>query len=252
MPYGYRRSRKWGVSKRRGSYRGATYGGGPSRFRRGTFRGRSRYMVPTRNSYRRSSGALRTTNWNRSADELKYLDINSASYACGTTGAITLINGVAAGSTAITREGRQAYWKSVQVSGSMTPTDATVIGSRNDVFVVWDKQPGAAVPAMTEIFVQAIAGSPMNLNYRERFMVLAHETFVLGAPIADGASITPNVHAVNIMKRLALRTTFKGDANAIGDIGTGAMYLVTLGDQADASCGVLRASVRLRFAERLF
>jgi len=49
-----------------------------------------------------------------------------------------------------------------------------------------------------------------------------------------------------------LRTTFKGDANAIGDISTGAMYLVTVGDQADPSGALLKTSIRLRFSERAY
>lgn len=252
MPYGYRRSRKWGVSKRRSGYRGATYGGASGRGgRRSRFP--NRYLAPIRNSYKRSSGALRTTNWNRSPDELKYLDIVNTVYPCGITSIPVLINGVASGSSAITREGRQCYWKSVQVSGTMKPVDATVQASRNDVYIIWDKQPSTAVPAMTEIFVEDVVGSPMNLNYRERFLVLAHESYVIGAPVAaDGVSMTPNVHAVNIMKRLALRTTFKTDNADIAGIGTGAMYLVCIGDQPNVSGAVLTASVRLRFAERLF
>jgi len=245
------RSRRWGnagrsfgQSRRRPRfYRGATYGGGYSR-------GVGKRFSTSR--YRPASRALRTTNWNRSPDELKYLDVNSATYACGTTGAVTLINGIAAGSTAITREGRQCYWKSVHVSGSLSAADATTIASRCDVYVIWDKQPGAAVPGMTDLFVESISGSPMNLNYRERFVVLAHEMFTLGGLTAAATALTPTIHPININKRLALRSTFKGDANAIGDIGTGAMYLVTLGDQADASGGLLRASVRLRFSERLY
>jgi len=199
-----------------------------------------------------ASRAARTTNANMTGDELKYLDINSATYQSGTTGSVTLINGVAAGNTSITREGRQCFWKQLIVNGSLVPNDATVIGSRNDLFVIWDKQPGVAVPAMTDLFVESIAGSPMNLNYRERFVVLAHQTYVVGGLTADAAAITPAINPVTITKRMSMRTTFKGDANAIGDIATGAMYLVCIGDQLDASCAKFRVSVRLRFSERLF
>ena len=199
-----------------------------------------------------ASRAVRFTNANATGDELKYLDTNSASYQSGTTGSVTLINGIAAGSTSITREGRQCFWRQVIVSGSLVPNDATVIGSRNDIFVIWDKQPGAAVPAMTDLFVESIAGSPMNLNYRERFVVLAHNTFAVGGLTADATAMTPTNTPVTITKRCNLRSTFKGDQNAIGDIATGAMYLVCLGDQADASCAKFRVSVRLRFSERSY
>jgi len=222
---GYRTS--GGVGKRRQFYRGAMYGSAAAATRQ-----------------------VRYTNWNARAEELKYLDTNFGNYACGTTGAVTLINGVAAGSTAITREGRQCFWKSIQVHGTIAAADATTVASRNDVFVIFDRQPGAAVPAMTDLFVESKAGSPMNLNYRERFVVLGHNTFVIGGLTADATALTPTVHSVNINIKANLRTTFKGDANAIGDIATGAMYLVTLGSAADASGAILNAAVRLRFSER--
>jgi len=240
--YRFRRrrpSRNYSVGRRRstvgrymrgavGKYRGAMYGSAAAR-------------------------AMRFTNANATGDELKYLDTNSAAYQSGTTGSVTLINGVASGSSQITREGRQCFWKQVIVSGSLVPNDATVIGSRNDVYVIWDKQPGEAVPAMTDFFVQSIAGSPMNLNYRERFVVLAHQTHAVGGLTTNAtAALTPTISPVSISKRINLRTTFKGDDNAIASISTGAMYLVCIGDQADADCAKYRVSVRLRFSERAF
>ena len=206
-------------------YRGAMYGRAAAR----ALGGARRYpWIARRSAYnlRRATGAIRTTNWNRYPEELKYLDTNFASYPVDTVNAVAgdgvyLINGIAAGSTAITREGRQAFWKSVSVTGTIATVDATTQASRGDVVIVWDKQPGAAVPAMTDLFVESKAGSPMNLNYRERFVVLAHRTYVIGGLTADATDLTPTVHSVNINVRLNLRTTFKGDANAIGDIATG-------------------------------
>ena len=228
-------------------YRGAMYGRAAARslVRKFPFQGRA-YAL------RRATGALRTTNWNRPAEELKYLDINMTAYNCTNVDAagVTLINGVAAGSTAITREGRQCFWKSVSITGKIAPVDATIIRQRCDVYVIWDWQPGTAVPDKTAIFVEAISGSPLNLNNRERFLVVAHETYVIGGLFAAGEALTPTIQAVTIQKKINLRTTFKGDNNAIGDIATGAMYLVCVGDQAAAECATLTASVRLRFAER--
>jgi len=218
-------------------------------YRGATFAGRG-VRKPYFTRAKMASRALRHTNWNSSPEELKYNDINSATYVCDTTGTVTLINGVAAGSTAITRIGRQCIWKQVIVSGKLAAVDDTIIGCRCDVAVIWDKQPGAAVPAMTDFFVEAKAGSPMNLNYRERFVIIAHKTYTIGGLTAAAPAVTPTVHAVSINVRLNLRTTFKGDANAIGDIATGAMYLVTLGSEADADGALFKVAVRLRFAER--
>lgn len=194
---------------------------------------------------------VRRTNWNTgpTRDELKYLDTNFASYGGGTTGSVTLINGVASGSTQITREGRQCYWKTVQVNGFLDP-HANQLEERCDVYVIYDKQPGAAVPALTDLFVQAIGGSPLNLNYRDRFSVIVHKSFVLG--LIDGTnyySTIPNTQKISIYKRVNLKTTFKGDSNAIGDISTGALYLVVVGSQATYYASPY-VNVRLRFAEK--
>lgn len=186
------------------------------------------------------------------ASELKYLDIPFGSLAASTTGAVSLINGVAVGDTAITREGRQCYWKTLEVHGRLSPSDTTTIGCRCDMYIIWDDQPGAAVPAITDIFVESIAGSPHNLNYRERFTTIAHRSFALG-PISDVATQAyaggPVVYLVDIYQKLDLLTTFKGDTNAIGDISKGAMYVVTLGDTAAASGGTFYFTTRLRFSE---
>lgn len=224
-----------GLAKRyTAKYRGATFGGGSS-------------AAATR--------SLRYTNWNAHPEELKYLDQPGGiiQHAIGNTGLVALMNGIPAGSTAITREGRQCIWRSVSLSGTVKAVDATVWSSRNDIFLIWDKQPGAAAPAITDIFTYGKAGSPLNLDYRERFVVLAHRSYVIGGvPISTTAigCLTPTVHSVNINVKLNHRTTFKGDANTIGDIATGAMYLVLLGDNPDTEGGQFEGYCRLRFSER--
>jgi len=188
-----------------------------------------------------------------SRDELKYLDVNYGNSVADTTGLVTLMNGVATGSTAITREGRQCVWRSVEVHGLLMPVDSTISDSRCDIYVIYDQQPGAAVPAMTDLFVESIAGSPHNLNYRDRFRTLAHQVFTLGkrdTTATQTFSASPGPMPVDIYKRLAIKSTFKGDGNAIGDIATGAIYLVTLGSNAAAACGTFYINTRLRFTEK--
>lgn len=184
--------------------------------------------------------------------ELKYLDLAYGVQAAFTTPVVALINGVATGDTAITREGRQCYWKSLEIHGRLSLADASSTGCRIDLYVIWDDSPGAAVPAYTDIFVESIAGSPHNLNYRERFRTLAHKTWVMG-PASDTATQTymgsPSIHAVDIYKKFDLRSTFKGDTNTIGDISKGAMYLVTAGDTNATNGGNFYITTRLRFSE---
>nr|QXP07750.1 MAG: putative capsid protein [Arizlama virus]QXP07752.1 MAG: putative capsid protein [Arizlama virus] len=192
----------------------------------------------------------------RHADELKYLDIAVAPYSFETDATrAVLINGIAAGSTSITRVGNQCYWKSIQIRGYLSPaTDGDHTPSRADLYVVYDDQPGAAVPTNAEILSNTTTEAFMNLDYRDRFRVVAHQYWVFGSTsnVANTSySSGDNTKACEIYKKCNLRTNFKGVGNLIGDISKGALYILTMGNQSNASgdyvIGAL--AVRLRFTE---
>lgn len=186
-------------------------------------------------------------------DELKYLDVAYGVAVADTTGTVTLLNGVAVGDTAITREGRQTYWKSVEVHGILQQVDNSMVICRCDLYIMYDQQPGAAVPGMTDFFVESVAGSPHNLSYRERFKTLCHWSGTLGPRVETATQAvcgTPCVLPVDIYKKLNIRTTYKGDTNAIGDIATGAIYIVTIGTAGANNGGSFYITTRMRFSER--
>lgn len=198
----------------------------------------------------------RRTNWNtgKTREELKKYDIFYDSYPSNTTGTTTLINGIATGNSYNEREGRQCYWKTIQVTGMLKPTiEYTLKPSRNDLYVIYDKQPGAALPAMTDIFMESKGGSPLNLDYRDRFIVLAHKSWVVGySDVTNHYAFGQNAYTVNIFKRINMKTTFKGDTNALTDISTGAIYLLTLGTESvtDNDFPSFYVTTRLRFSEK--
>jgi len=148
-------------------------------------------------------------------EELKYLDIASAAYKFETDATrAVLINGVATGSTSITREGNQCYWKLIQIRGLITRSQAGAIAAgRCDLYVIYDDQPGAAVPTNAEILSASVSNAFINLDYRERFRVLCHRSYVFG-PSDDTAttaiSSSPQVHVVDEYIKCNVRTTFKG------------------------------------------
>lgn len=183
------------------------------------------------------------------AGERHYKDINQTNYVADTTGTVTLINGVSTGSAATQRCGNKVFLDSVHITGRIRSISDLVIRTRCDLYVIWDKQPGAAVPNMTDFFVESVSGSPKNLDNRERFHVVLREFYCIGGKVAAGESKDPSIDIVDLHKELDLRTIYKGDGNAIGDISTGAMYLVTIGDQAAGAGGEFRVAVRLRFWE---
>jgi len=123
------------------------------------------------------------------------------------------------------------------------------------MYIIYDDQPGAAVPTNAEILSASVANAFINLDYRERFRVLCHRTYMFG-PSDDTAttavSAGPQVHNVDEYLRCNVRTTYKGTGNAIGDISKGALYIFTIGNVADASSDYATGALalRLRFSER--
>lgn len=191
------------------------------------------------------------------SEELKYLDIAAAAYKFETDATrAVLINGIATGSTAITREGNQVYWKAIQIRGEIHHTAvAAASQTRCDLYVIYDDQPGAAVPSNSEILTSSQSAAFLNLDYRERFRVLHHSMYVFG-PSDTTATQTyigdKQIYPVDVYVRCNVRTAFKGTGNAIGDISKGAIYVFTIGDTADAGgdYGASVLAIRLRFSER--
>lgn len=213
---------------------------------RGVTKPRSRGIGAMRN--------IRNTNATTRPEELKYFDIASAAYPCSTSvGAgveITLLNPVPGGSTVTARVGNQMWMKSISITGVVKPVDATIIRSRSDIYIVYDKTPAGAMPTKTDILVEAISGSNPNLDYRDRFILLAHQSFVIGGLFASAEALSPTVQTVNINKRFNLKTTFNNEGAVIANIKSGALYMMLVSDQAAADSTVFRVVSRLRFAER--
>lgn len=186
---------------------------------------------------------------NRSAEEQKVIDTASANYALDTTGSVTLVSGVATGTDFTNRIGRKVVWKSIQLRGFWIPVDATVSNNLCRVCLVWDSQPNGALPAITDIFQQALGNSMLNLNNRDRFKMVMDKQFIAAEYAATGQAVPGTGHIKAFRKLNGLETIFDGTTAAIGDIQSGAMLLVTLGSQATAAAHTLTAAVRMRFCD---
>jgi len=184
--------------------------------------------------------------------ENKYLDTAVASYVSDTTGSVTLLNGVATGATNITRNGNQVNFRSIYFKGYWRTNDNTTSPGRHDCFILLDKQPAAAVPAITDFLVTSNSLSHQVVSSMTRFIVIAHRYFVCGK-ISDTATqsfaCAPLSSDCTFYKKLNFVTTYKTANAGIADISTGALYLLTIASAAAASGCDLQASVRLVFTE---
>lgn len=173
--------------------------------------------------------------------EVKNVNVANANW-CDSNGSAILLNGIATGVTGTTRVGRQCHWKSIHVKMTLVPHTWEHEACRADVFLIWDKQPGAAVLTTSDIF-EAPVGGAANLCFLrsdmvDRFEILGHRYFQAGhsmevsvAGTKHWSDTSPQEFALDFYKSLQGRqTTFKGDTALIGSIATGALYLFTIGD----------------------
>lgn len=188
----------------------------------------------------------------RPKGEKKTIDVDSATYAADTTGTVTLLSEVATGTDFTDRIGRKINMKSVYVRGFLSPVDTTTSFCLSRLLIVYDNQPNGAAPAITDILKAATSVAQVNLNNRDRFKILIDKQFPLGNnnnTATQAISGSPNVHHVKVFRRLNLIEQFGGTTAAVGSITTGAIWMVTVGDNAAADGGVFKLCTRIRFTD---
>jgi len=166
--------------------------------------------------------------------ETNYVDLVAATYVCDTTGSITLIATVAQGASVSQRIGKKIRWESIQMRGQSS-ANATSTISDGAAIIVYDKRPTGSLPAITDILVSASSNSLNNDNNSGRFQILRRLNWLhlgnSGAPTTGREGYDIN-EFVNVKRPCIFKSAATG---AIGDIEEGALYLVTVGNQAAGS-----------------
>lgn len=191
-----------------------------------------------------------------------------------TAGTVTCLNEIQAGSSFYNRIGRRIEIQSAQLNLSLKPVGTNVSDYYEPDFLrimlVYDSQTNGAIPALADILqsvdqtgaaLTSRAYSLLNLNNRDRFTVIrdikltapSYSTNAAGEPQITGTADQQNWKQViddYTTKCKGCLTQYKADSNpaVIGDISTGALYLVTTGIWASDLWGLF-GSVRLRFKD---
>lgn len=196
--------------------------------------------------------------------ETKAVDLATAAYACDTTGTVTAINLIRAGSSFNNRIGRKIAMKSLYLTGSFQPQAAGVSESYCRVVVVYDAQCNGALPTWANVFTnydQALGATSdvkagVNLDFRDRFRILADLRVIMpalaaGVVTGPAAPTATEVQIKEYRKLGNIEAQYKADSApaVIGDVATGSLILLTFGDQAAASGWNASISVRLRFTD---
>lgn len=194
-----------------------------------------------------------------------------------TTGSIIPLNMIQTGSSFFNRIGRKIEMKSLQLEVNVTPVSAarTSVSDTARFLIVYDRQTNGALPTLSDMFQDTDQGgnntsdaqSNINLNNRDRFMIVrdyrvmlpAITNTVTGVPSAYFPSVYHSTnkdgfegaHVKDYVKLKGLVTQYKADSTpaVIGDIATGALYLVTFGMLAAGSEGyaIHQWNTRLRY-----
>lgn len=198
----------------------------------------------------------------RSTAEKKFVD-TTVTGDCSTTGSVTALNLVDEGTGVSQRVGRKICMKSVQLRGQIRPEDALTTGANCTipthvrVMIIWDKQVNGVIATIAEILSAATSQSFMNLNNRERFVVLMDKAMLVGPQIMD-TTATQSVAAVGVAGRIINKykkfpqstfTIFDGTGAGIADINTGGLYAVCIGDRAAGAAAIGNLVARIRYTD---
>lgn len=192
--------------------------------------------------------------------EKKVLFIGTASTGSpipiDSTGSIQAVNLIQVGSSMFNRIGRKIEMRSIRFVANidtLNVTRATTSPTMARIMLIYDRQTNGANPAMADILqdtdqagtntTNALSG--LNMNNRERFVTLMDKKISIPQATATAGVLTnvfPQSDAVpsNIdeFRRLrGLTTHYKADSNpaVIGDIATGGLFLLSLGQDASGA-----------------
>jgi hypothetical protein len=173
--------------------------------------------------------------------------VNPAAIASNTTGAVTLLNGIAPGTSMAQRVGHVIHMSYLDMRCYTTVTAGTGVDQTHRVLLVLDKQCNGAAPAVTDVLTYASTMSPYNLYNRKRFLILMDRTFNLNAVAQGGSHKSWNVH-----KSIPYEVTYNaGTAGTVADIITNSLYLVIVGSEAaGVTAGTSNVYSRLRFSDQ--
>jgi len=180
---------------------------------------------------------------------MHYVDVQNT-YSMDTTGAVTLLNGIAEGNDNITRLGRKAMMRDVSLSGYSYPTATTGTPQQHRVMLVWDNAANGALPAITDILSTSTTTSYPNPNNVARFTILYDQVCTLGA-FTTGLT-DQSIKQYGASKFLNSATQWMSTNGAIGALQNGAVLLVTLGSNAaGTTAGSASIQTRVTFTDVL-
>lgn len=177
----------------------------------------------------------------RGVSELKVFDIGTTTSQFVLNAAVAAIplcvpgQGVAIN----TRVGNKIGMKSLHLNAMVVQNGAGGAQAQEALrcIVFWDRQPNGVAPLWNELIntqAAALTMDGLNLNYRDRFSVLADNRFYTPSTSAANVDLNPQPSmkefSLNRFIRLQDReSVFKGVAGTVSDCSTGALFIIFQG-----------------------
>lgn len=220
-------------------------------------------LLAPRRAYAGSMVPLRTGGYTPNRTERKVNDLNTATYQINTTGSITLLANPTLGSDFNNRIGRKIICKSVYIKGYLG-TQHGLQGNNVSAqpmqcrFILFcDLQPNGAVPAITDLLVEALPSSQLNLNNRDRFKIYKDKEWVFDPYVnittatQAQASTVRQVANFKVYKKINLEVIYNAtNGGTIADITSGALYMAWIGSTVSGNAdGNAILSTRVRYID---
>lgn len=181
---------------------------------------RTSRAYPARRSYPFSRTGLMTRRSRRA--ELKNIDIDgiNAPALAAVTASVTAINSVVQGITAVTRVGRGAVMRQVEVRLSWGMAATTTLNDTRRVMIVYDRRSnGAAITGATVLEVDSLE-APLNMANAGRFKILYDKTLNVG-------TAGPQNMNFYYKKKVNLPTNYGlGNGGTVADIASGGISIL--------------------------
>jgi len=225
---------------------------------------KARYTYQPRTAVSRYSPQTQAFRPHPSAIEKKVNDLVTATYQVNTSGSFTLLANPTLGSDFNNRIGRKVLLKSLYVRGrigtepALSGVEAIVPAQQARMILFVDLQPNGAAPAVTDLLVEALPTSQLNLNNRDRFMILCDKQYcfdpyylVTSTATQTLASCNRQIYNIKKYKKLNQEMIFNGtNGGTIADITSGALYMFWIGNKAASATDANAVlSTRVRYVD---
>lgn len=183
--------------------------------------------------------------------EEKYTGVTYGATTIPTTGIVTnnIIAGIVQGNNQITYTGNEIQCKSLhyRIRFATTP-DALLYEDIVSWYLVLDRQPNGALPAVSDYLSSGFYMSLPNNNFKKRFKTLRKGTCLLNTVAISSAKFYNNMHYIEdfIKFKKPIQITFKSNNGDITDISTNNFIFVFVSANGIAN---YQGIVRVRFQD---